>query len=337
MEALRQHMLSGKSHPGCARCDHKDSLGINSARDNSNNRFPDYDTSTAKLRLLELNLGNLCNMKCRMCNSGNSSRWIEDDIILNKKSQYKLMRRSINDFMMDMSYVEFLRFVGGEPLLEQKTIIAVLNKIKRDRGSLRDLNLAITTNASVAIEDDLLSLILDCKAILLDASIDGIGAVNDYQRTGANWLDIERNIRTWHDLSNNWPNPYICVASCWTLLNVHHFPEFIRWVTTTIPKYSIIGQIVIDLPQLAPRNLPYSVKQDLISQISNMAGYSTSGLKQQQEIAELTKLILNELQSPADCTLEFVKFAITQLDDLRNESFADINFNIYNAIFTSHE
>jgi len=335
MEALRQTMLSGKSHPGCSRCDYKSSLGINSARDNSNQLFHNHNTATALLRSIELNLGNLCNMKCRMCNSGNSSRWIEDEIVLKGKSHRKLMRRSIDDFTMDMSHVEFLRFVGGEPLLEQKTIIAVLNKIQRDRGSLKDLDLAITTNASVAIEDALLSLISDCRAFLLDASTDGIGAVNDYQRTGAHWPDIEKNLRTWHDLKDTWPMPYICVASCWTLLNVHHFPEFIRWVISNIPKYSIIGQIVIDRPQLAPRNLPYTVKQDLISQISNMTGYNTTGLEQKQEITELTKLILNELHTPADLDLESVKDIIAQLDTLRNESFADIEPNIHNAIFSN--
>ena len=47
------------------------------------------DTTKKNLKFLDLKLGNICNLKCRICGSWSSSKWAQEEIKLGNKQARK--------------------------------------------------------------------------------------------------------------------------------------------------------------------------------------------------------------------------------------------------------
>ena len=80
MQDLRQRLLSNQTEKGCQICHLNDSNG--SMRAHYNRKYG-YVTEP-KLKWLDLSIGNHCNLKCRMCSSHNSTKWIADESAMGK-------------------------------------------------------------------------------------------------------------------------------------------------------------------------------------------------------------------------------------------------------------
>jgi len=78
MLAVRQQFASGKNVEGCFKCYDPESKGIRSFRTkmlgNLNNRDGLVPFLDDEIRALDLRIGNICNLSCTMCYSGNSNR-----------------------------------------------------------------------------------------------------------------------------------------------------------------------------------------------------------------------------------------------------------------------
>ena len=96
LKEVRKDMLDGKRHSMCVRCNNEDDAGMNSRRRNAIRDYyqkydydywsaeastmPDGTLITDKSPVLEwdIRLGNLCNLKCRMCHPSESTQWYEE-------------------------------------------------------------------------------------------------------------------------------------------------------------------------------------------------------------------------------------------------------------------
>ena len=92
MQQLRAKMLAGKKSRVCKRCYREEDSGIESARQSANSRYMfNYDAvinPPVNIKYLDLRLGNLCNLKCRMCNPYASSMWTKEwNLIADKDKQ----------------------------------------------------------------------------------------------------------------------------------------------------------------------------------------------------------------------------------------------------------
>jgi MoaA/NifB/PqqE/SkfB family radical SAM enzyme len=108
----KQHRLELSNNIKPARCSncyswekHSDSRRTKFIAFSKNSKLPDYvkaeeayritsddgsiDTSTTKLLNLDIRFGNLCNLKCIMCDPGNSSLWYDD---------WELLSRTFNEY-----------------------------------------------------------------------------------------------------------------------------------------------------------------------------------------------------------------------------------------------
>ena len=79
MEQLRNDFLQGKKPDTCKKCWALESAGGYSKRMISNDKFKYTDK---KLKFLDLKLGNICNLKCRICGVWSSSKWAQEEIDL---------------------------------------------------------------------------------------------------------------------------------------------------------------------------------------------------------------------------------------------------------------
>lgn len=324
--SLRSQFLQNKPNPCCKVCHKTEAAGVQSTRNDFNNRYG--RPTVPVLRHLDLSLGNLCNFKCRMCSSFFSTKWASDEQALGL-IPHKLYRRTWDELKhLDISNVDMIKFKGGEPFLEQETMINTLTAILSQKGSLENITVVVNTNGSIEIEPRLIELLSLCKTVNLTVSIDGYGKVNEYQRTGAVWNVIEKNLLDFQKNLNN--NFDLSIWSVWTILNITNLKTLLGWVTTNLPRYKIYGTTLHFPEEFAIRNIPDQLKTQFFNDISNWRE-----LDHNDGVLENKLQILNELQQQPIKTINEVKSYIDSLDKVRNESFSLIDPVMYAAFFES--
>ena len=80
---FRRQFLAGERPETCVRCFREEDAGVRSPRIGYNEKWMRDDivlteTPPMDIRYVDLRLGNLCNLKCRMCNPWSSSMWVKD-------------------------------------------------------------------------------------------------------------------------------------------------------------------------------------------------------------------------------------------------------------------
>ena len=99
---------------------------------------------------LDLKLGNICNLKCRICGSWSSNKWAQEEVQQNPKHIAKKWLKdgqwprknpqfweNVDKLLPDIKYFEF---TGGEPLV-RKGIDKIINKSVEN-----NLMISLTTN-----------------------------------------------------------------------------------------------------------------------------------------------------------------------------------------------
>ena len=87
MQNLRRQFRGGERPTTCDRCWEEESAGRTSKRMHTQVRlkelYPqvDFDNDQPdQLWFIDLKLGNICNLKCRICGSWSSSKWAEEEL-----------------------------------------------------------------------------------------------------------------------------------------------------------------------------------------------------------------------------------------------------------------
>lgn len=322
---IRSNFLNNKPEQGCKVCHKAEAANVPSTRLSFNNQYG--RPTTPVLRQLDMSLGNLCNFKCRICSSLHSAKWASDELAMGKKP-HKLYRHTWDELKtIDISNVDTVKFKGGEPFLEQPAIINTLRTILTQKGSLADLDIVINTNASVSIDPELIDLLSMCKHVILAVSIDGYDKVNDYQRTGSEWEIVQQNMT---EYQKSLPaNVELIMWTVWTILNVNNAITLLDWATHHLPRYNIHGAALHFPYELAIRNIPHSMKQQLRHDLENWVQ-----LDHCAHIINHKMQLYSELSMDNEIDIQTVRNHIKTLDIIRRENFFDIDPAMYNAIFT---
>ena len=140
MQLLRRDFLYGHKPATCQRCWDEEAAGRVSKRMNSRIRLKEYYDSVDfnnlnpdQLWFIDLKLGNICNLKCRICGSWSSSKWAKEEIdyipeLLDRKTHlaYTYLRdgawpRESEVFWDNLKTllpnIKYFEFTGGEPFL----------------------------------------------------------------------------------------------------------------------------------------------------------------------------------------------------------------------------
>ena len=157
-------------------------------------------------------ISNLCNFKCRMCGEQLSSSW-ETEKIKHNKVNYEHEKwmepnthKKIATFQkevletelqaaVDNGNVEEIYWVGGEPLMYDIHWRIMQQLV--DTGQSKNVVVRYNTNLSRTTYKNynLYSLLDNFKNVNICASIDGVGAVGEYIRTGLNWDQWIQNFK----------------------------------------------------------------------------------------------------------------------------------------------
>jgi|TARA_R110000851_G_scaffold24755_3_gene71488 MoaA/NifB/PqqE/SkfB family radical SAM enzyme len=217
MQQLRAKMLAGKKSRVCKRCYREEDSGIESARQSANSRYMfNYDAvinPPVNIKYLDLRLGNLCNLKCRMCNPYASSMWTKEwNLIADKDKQLsdtqlkylKNMTWPDDPFFWDQIdkhsiEIDEIYLTGGEPTLITKQYELYNSLIAK--GLAHKIKLKYNTNLT-NIPDKLVDYWRYFKQVKLNASIDAYGDLDRYIRYPSSWKKIDENLKKFIAMGN---------------------------------------------------------------------------------------------------------------------------------------
>lgn len=198
-KALRAQFLKGERPENCHRCWRAEADGLDSDRLQALRYYADVNEERwrediAAPLALELKFDNQCNLKCRMCEPASSRRLLEDAEIFGR-FRYRvgeefagLSADATIDALLAMPDerlrdLRLLLFSGGEPLLAKRHVPLLRRLIE---AGATDLELRYSTNllAYMPRARELDELWKPFRRVQVKGSIDGLGAVYEYIRTG---------------------------------------------------------------------------------------------------------------------------------------------------------
>jgi MoaA/NifB/PqqE/SkfB family radical SAM enzyme len=344
MQELRQQFRAGEKPSTCNRCWTEESAGRTSKRMNMLAKFKaqeplvDYSTDLPEhIWYVDLKLGNICNLKCRICGSWSSSKWAQEeldylgDIPREQKKQhraYKFLQngqwpRTSMQFWQNMDqllpHVKYFDFTGGEPFLIQEQFDLLQRAV--DIGVSGDISVHYNTNGT-QFPESAIGIWRQFKQVDIAFSIDDMGKRFEYQRHGAIWKSVDKNLDRYLQLKNQYSNISLQICTTVNIQNVLYLPELLPYLESKgfdniyinmlhDPWYFNIAhmtvqakQLVIDRLQSAPRNRFYNELQKLVNFINN---------------------------GPGSDGAEF-RFIVRQADEYRNSSLIDNHAEIAGAM-----
>ena len=316
---IRKQMLDGERPEMCQRCFREEDVGIKSPRQAWNDKWKEDKEYTENpefnIKYVDLRLGNLCNLKCRMCNPYSSNQWVKEWHLVEdalSESEYKRLskmdwpekERTWENLFSIAHTVEEIYLTGGEP-----TIIKEQHKLLDyfiDNGTAKNIKLKYNTNLT-NVPKHLLDKWKKFKVIQLNCSIDATGALDRYIRYPSDWKTIEKNFNEIRKLDN----ANIEIHCTVQIYNILRLQELIEWALPY--KHKIYFNILNHPEYLNIRCLPKDLK---INVEKNLQPYL---------LLPRVKGIIDYIWAEdwSDKLPQFVKYT-KELDASRNESIKDV-------------
>ena len=283
-KTIRQQMLDGIQPDMCKRCFKEEAAGIKSARQNWNDKWYDETKEYAiesrlDVEYVDLRLGNLCNLKCRMCNPYSSNQWIEEwntvvqtaklvpDFPLTIEETDRLNNmtwpedpRTWDSIIEIANSIEEIYLTGGEPTLaiEQYKLFDILI----EKNLSKKIKLKYNTNLT-NIPKKMIEYWSHFRTVQLNASIDAYGELNRYIRYPTGWTSVEKNI----DKFLSMPNVQVqihCTVQMYNILNLKELFDWIKSKTNLTPYLNILNHPVCLNIQTLPADLKMLAEERLV-------------------------------------------------------------------------
>jgi len=283
LDRIRGSMLAGERIDECNRCWSLEDIGANSYRDiNNSYRFPErYEEiiagNTARvIERIEIDIGNKCNLACRMCTPGSSSllgeelmkdptnAYVDPNLFqLSREAPWIKTSKFFDVVRQNAHTLKSVYIIGGEPLIieEQEQLLDLLIELGVAKNIELEYNTNITTLGSKWYEkwDNF-------KSVTINASIDGVNEFYEYVRWPAKWNKIYANLKE----LKQWGDRHIGrhkIGVHSTLSNLT-MPNIIDSTNTLVTELGYnIFYINVDYPEcMSPWMLPNSVREKFATQ-----------------------------------------------------------------------
>lgn len=335
MQSLRQQFLAGEQPSTCQKCWQEESAGRTSKRMHTLNRLKHIDmgsdwTADAKpLMFLDLKLGNICNLKCRICGSWSSSQFATEEIQFTPREQqkqtyaYQMLRAGawprdnsvfwseIDQHLDDIRYIEF---TGGEPFMIQEHFDMLQGIV--DRGIAHQVEIHYNTNGT-HYPEQAEQIWRHFRTVEIAFSIDDIGTRFEYQRSNARWAEVCANLDRFRDLREIYPNIVLQICTTVNVFNVRYLDQVAAWIANNRESFNFVyWNMLHEIWYFSISRLPHSVKSVLESYLNTCAVPAEFV----HEFRRIVDFMNNGDSSDGSAMLA----AMQQLDQRRNQNLATV-------------
>lgn len=339
MKNLRQEFLNGGQPKTCQRCWDEEAAGRVSKRINSRVRLKEYydqvdwdNLNPNQLWFIDLKLGNICNLKCRICGSWSSSKWVNEEIDyipnIDRKSHlaYKFLQdgawpRESEVFWDNLKTllpnIKYFEFTGGEPFLIQQHFDLLEYAV--ENGYAENIEIHYNTNGTVFPDQH--HVWSHFKHVEVAFSIDNTEQRFEYERYGAQWSEVQANLIKFSEMCGSKFSTQLCLTV--NTQNVYYLPEICDWMKTQTFDHIYFNMLHDPWHMCISRMTPRA-QEVVIERLINHAFDPNHHM----EVMRIVKFIQNGQGSDGR---EFLRKMKTT-DEYRKQSFLDTHPEIAKAM-----
>jgi len=246
MRNLRRSFRRGEKPSGCERCWIEEDAGKKSKREYMLEKFKHLDVKYNNnngegLQFLDLKLGNICNLKCRICGSWSSSKWAKEELDYEEDSTDHIAKKWLKDGQwvrkspkfwdnLDelLPQIKYFEFTGGEPWMIKQHFDLLQRAV--DSGLAQDIDIHYNTNTTQFPKDP--TIWKHFKHVQIAFSVDNTEERFEYERYGAKWKSSNANIRKVHKLREEGYPITTQLCCTWNIQNIFYLDEVLTWANT---------------------------------------------------------------------------------------------------------
>jgi MoaA/NifB/PqqE/SkfB family radical SAM enzyme len=249
MQDLRQQFLDRNQPQTCRKCWREESAGRVSKRMHTLDRLkhmlsdtPDWTPEAKPLMFLDLKLGNICNLKCRICGSWSSSTFAAEELQFIEREQiksshhYTMLRAGAwprenpvfwTEIEKIVDQIQYIEFTGGEPFMIQEHFDMLQQLV--DRGLAGQIEIHYNTNGT-QYPENAENIWRYFKTVEIAFSIDDVGQRFEYQRSNAIWSEVCANIERFKVMRSQHHNIRLQVCTTVNVFNVYYLEQVAQWI-----------------------------------------------------------------------------------------------------------
>ncbi len=362
MRKIRKQMIEGETVKGCEHCYDLEKMGFPSYRTNyirdwfeysghgesimqriERSIDNDYVVEEAPM-YLDFRLGNLCNLKCRMCQPQNSSQiqkeykrieendpmaadFIKSHFTWGQFADHITPWQDDPDFLRQVEAwlpgVNKLYFTGGEPTLIERTYW-ILEKCV-ELGIAQNIELVFNSNMT-NIKSRFINLVEQFKKVLMCFSVDAYGELNEYIRGASHWTQTDENVRRYCSSSVVGSLLFSPVIQIYNILDITKLLDYCESLEQEYKREIHLTFLICDYPRsLDFRNLPDSVRNVAVERLEAWIPTSKILVKREsnlQAINALIRALKEDRHEDWEQQLGIFKKYTQLLDRQRNESMS---------------
>jgi MoaA/NifB/PqqE/SkfB family radical SAM enzyme len=334
MTELREEFLAGKKPQTCRKCWMEERSGRTSKRMHTLDRMKhmgisgEWTADAKPLMFLDLKLGNICNLKCRICGSWSSSQFATEELNdmppdedKKKSFPYQMLRAGawprenqsfwteIDTCLNDIRYIEF---TGGEPFMIAEHFDMLQGIV--DRGIAHQVEIHYNTNGTQWPTRGP-EIWRHFKTVEVAFSIDDVGARFEYQRTNADWAVVLDNITSFQYLKDSLPNLRLQCCSTVNVFNVRYIDQLAHWIA--LQRFDFMyWNIMHDAWYFSIATLPDSAKTQITEHLRSASVPS----KYREEFNRIIDFMNNGASTDGFMT----NMKIRDLDRKREQNLRDV-------------
>lgn len=342
LRGIRRAMALGERPDACARC-HESEAATGASMRTLVNRVVAGPDAVEKLlapsrsaghapeppRQLVLETGNVCNLRCRMCN-GRSSSAIEADPVHRAwagadaapapedprvaRPWHRQASFLSEELFPDVSTVKQLQVVGGETFMSAGGRLALRTLV--DGGAAANIDIVVNTNGTW-IDEEWLELLAEFRSSVIAVSIEGVGPWNDYIRYPSRFGEVLASIPRFRAV----PRARVMVSSTFQAYNALSYAKLLELCDEM--ELMLYAHPVVAPAYLAARVLPPAARAVAAARLRDYFARRRSPVPQVATEALIPTLEDGGRAWDRDLAATFMKFT-RDLDESRGQSLADL-------------
>lgn len=349
MTKLRRQFLAGQQPQTCRKCWNEERAGRTSKRMHTLDRLKhivgdrSWTEDAMPLMFLDLKLGNICNLKCRICGSWSSSQFATEEINdahpEEKKHTYayQMLRAGAwprentqfwNEIDSVLEHIRYIEFTGGEPFMIEQHFDMLQGIV--DRGIAGQVEIHYNTNGTIYPERAE-KIWQHFKTVEIAFSIDDVGQRFEYQRSNAVWVEVCENLDRFRDLKQIYSNIVLQICTTVNVFNVMYLDQVAEWISHNRESFNFVyWNIMHDAWYFSIATLPDTVKAAIVTHLQQATipnefrkdidgvidfmqkGASTDGFMLKMKIQDLDRKRRQNLRTVAPELAELIDYDYSQ-------------------------
>jgi MoaA/NifB/PqqE/SkfB family radical SAM enzyme len=335
MQDLRQQFLDQQQPKTCRKCWREESAGRVSKRMHTLDRLkhmlsntPDWTPEAKPLMFLDLKLGNICNLKCRICGSWSSSTFAAEELAnlspdQDRKSNhhYTMLRAGAwprenpvfwTEIEKIVDQIKYIEFTGGEPFMIQEHFDLLQRLV--DQGLAGGIEVHYNTNGTQWPEQAE-NIWCHFKTVEIAFSIDDVAERFEYQRSNATWSEVCANIERFKIMRSQHKNIRLQVCATVNVFNVYYLEQVAQWIDQQGFDF-VYWNMMHEAYYFSISTLPESAKQIICDRLLN--AQVTDLIK--KEFVNIVEFINNGVSLDGN----ILRMRMADLDRKRNQNLWDV-------------